>query len=172
MAAADLKHTLEQLVEADRDRNDAARAISDYQAKATEPAPPPVFEDLDALLDFYLRRQEYYHGLQHRQDAQRVAADAYENAAERLSKILPNSSRLFYTYPGNRKDLRGATFAIENQNAKIMISSSSGPGGSGTVPSVFRFRFSSQNLITKGLRTSQNSAYAKFAPVLAGLVPQ
>jgi hypothetical protein len=35
-----------------------------------------VFEDLHALLNFYLRRQEYYHALQQRQDAQRVAADA------------------------------------------------------------------------------------------------
>jgi hypothetical protein len=127
MAAADVKHTLEQLVEADRDRSDAARAISDYQAKVTEPAPPSVFEDLDALLNFYLRRQEYYHGLQHRHDAQRVAADAYEQAAERLSRILPQSSRLNYTYQGSREDLRGATFAIENQHATIMISSSSGP---------------------------------------------
>src|SRR5215210_3519672 len=120
MAAADLKHTLEQLVEAGRDRNDAARAISDYQAKVTEPAPPPpVFEDLDALLNFCLRRQEYYHTLQQRQDAQRVAADAYEHAAYRLSRILPNSSRLFYTCQGNRKDLRGATFATGNKHAKI-----------------------------------------------------
>jgi len=88
-----------------------------------------VFEDFDALFDFYLRRQEYYHGLQQRQDAKRVAADAYENAAYRLSRILPNSSRPFYTYQVNRKDPRGATFAIQNQNAKIMISSSSGPRG-------------------------------------------
>ena len=78
--------------------------MSDYQAKVTEPAPPPVFEDLEALLDFYLRRQKYYHALQQRQDAQRVAAEAYEHAADRLSRILPNSSRLFYTCRGNRKD--------------------------------------------------------------------
>lgn len=129
MAAADLKHTLEQLVEADRDRSDAAKAISDYQAKVTEPASPSVFEDLDALLNFYLRRQEeYYHGLQQRQDAQRVAADAYDNSAERLSRILPQSSRLNYTCQGPREDLRGTTFAIENQHATIVISSSSGSG--------------------------------------------
>ena len=128
MAAADVKHTLEQLVEADRDRYDAARAISDYQAKVTEPAPPSVFEDLDALLNFYLRRQEYYHGLQQRQDAQRVAADAYEHAAERLSRILPQSSRLNYTYQGPREDLRGTKCAIENQHATNVISSSSGSG--------------------------------------------
>ena len=91
MAAADVKHTLEQLVEADRDPNDAARAISDYQAKVTEPAPPSVFEDLDTLLNFYLRRQEYYHTLQQRQDAQRVAADAYEHAADRPSRISSSS---------------------------------------------------------------------------------
>ena len=69
------------------------------------------------------------------------------------------SSRLNYTYQGPRKDLRGATFAIENQHAKIMLSNSSSPGR-GTVPRVFRLPFSSQNLITKGPRISQNAACA------------
>jgi hypothetical protein len=32
-----------------------------------------------------------------------------------------------HTYQEPRKDLRGATFAIENQYARIMTSSSSGP---------------------------------------------
>lgn len=82
-----------------------------------------------SLLNFYLRRQEeYYHGLQQRQDAQRVAADAYDNSAERLSRILPQSSRLNYTYQGPREDLRGTTFAIENRHPTIVISSSSGSG--------------------------------------------
>ena len=36
-----------------------------------------------------------------------------------------------YTYQGPRKDLRGATFAIENQHAKIMLSSNSSPGRQG-----------------------------------------
>ena len=79
------------------------------------------------MLNFYFRHQEYYHGLQQRQDAQRIAADAYEHAAERLSRILPQSSRLNYTYQGPREDLRGTTFAIENQHATIVISSSSHP---------------------------------------------
>ena len=52
MAAAHVKHTREQLVEAEKARNDTARAISDYRADVTEPAPPSVFEDLDALLTF------------------------------------------------------------------------------------------------------------------------
>ena len=58
----------------------------------------------------------------------RVAADAYERAAYRLSRILPQSSRLNYTYQGPREDLRGTTFAIENKLAKIVISCSSGSG--------------------------------------------
>jgi hypothetical protein len=128
MAAADLKHTLEQLVEAEKDQSEAARAMSDYQAKVTEPAPPPVFEDLEALLDFYLRRQEYYHALQQRQEAQRVAEDAYERTAHRLSRKLPQSSRLNYTYQRPREDLQGTTFAIENKPAMIVISSSASSG--------------------------------------------
>jgi hypothetical protein len=52
MAAADVKYTREQLVEAEKARNDTASAISDYRADVTEPAPPSVFEDLDALLTF------------------------------------------------------------------------------------------------------------------------
>src|SRR5215213_4430505 len=112
MAAADLKHTLEQLVEAEKDQSEAARAMSDHEA----------------LLDFYLRRQEYYHALQQRQEAQRVAEDAYERTAHRLSRKLPQSSRLNYTYQRPREDLQGTTFAIENKPAKIVISSSASSG--------------------------------------------
>ena len=82
MAAADVKHTPQQLVEAEKDRNDAARAISDYQDKVTEPAPPPVVEG---------RGRTPRESLPTPTDTQ-------------PSRILPNSSRLFYTCRGNRKD--------------------------------------------------------------------
>src|SRR5215216_2185574 len=41
MTANDIEHALERLVEADRARSDATRAISDYQAERTEPQRPP-----------------------------------------------------------------------------------------------------------------------------------
>jgi hypothetical protein len=75
----------------------------------------------------------------------------HEHAAERLSRILPQSCRLNYTYQGPRKDLRGTTFATGNKHAKIRNRAALVLGGSRTVPSVFRLRFSSQNPITKGL---------------------
>lgn len=127
MTANDIEHALERLVEADRARSDATRAISDYQAERTEPPAPPVFEDIRAFLAFHSVRQGYYVGLRQEEAARFKAEEAYRQAADSLSSVLPSGSRLFYTYEGNSVTLRGVTFVIENQGGKIVILNSSGP---------------------------------------------
>ena len=83
--------------------------------------PPPAF------LDFHRARQRFQGGLWEKDTARIKPELSYKEAGARLSQVLPSGSRLFYAYPGDKENLQGVTFAIENQNGNIAVSSSSGP---------------------------------------------
>jgi mannose-6-phosphate isomerase-like protein (cupin superfamily) len=120
-----VEQALERLVEAKKDLGGASLKLTVFQVNKEEPSAPPVFEDLAAFLDFHRRHQEYVAALSPLESARRAAHEEYQEAASRLSGVLPRNSRLVYTYEGHRDVLRGETFFIDNQEGKITASSSS-----------------------------------------------
>lgn len=127
MKPSDVRHTLEHLVEAQRDHTVAVRELDEYQANEGEPAAPSVFDDLDAFLAFYGQRERFRIGLDRKETAVRTAYEAYQQAAALVGSVLPRGSRLFYTYQGDRRELQDVTFTIENQDGRIVILGSAGP---------------------------------------------
>jgi len=120
----------ERLAEGWQERKDTDKDLSAYRNRVEKPEPAPLFQDLDALLDYHQRRLEYVQGLQMRKEANANAVADYEDAAERLVGVLPQGSHVYYDYQGTRKDLRGTRFTIENRHAKIMVLDVVGSTGS------------------------------------------
>jgi hypothetical protein len=118
---------LNMLVEADTDRSNASKAIKEYQATQEKPSPPPVFNNLDAFLAFHSNRERYEAALSQKEAYQATAEESYNKASGVLRKVLPQGTRLAYDYRGDREDLRGTTFTIDNRAGEIVISGSLPP---------------------------------------------
>jgi hypothetical protein len=117
MTDEDIEQALERLVEAKKALDRASLKFTVFEVNR-KPSAPPVFEDLAALLDFHRRHQEYVAALSPLESARRAAHEKYQEAASRLSGVLPRNSRLVYTYEGK-------TFFIDNQEGKITATASS-----------------------------------------------
>jgi hypothetical protein len=121
----DVRSTLDQLVEARDDQNDADKRLHDYRAAITAPEVPNEFEDVDAFLDYHHRRQSYENHLRQHENALKKARKEYADAVEQLLVFLPDGVPLRYTYEGERSELYGAEYVIVRKQGEIVIESPS-----------------------------------------------
>jgi hypothetical protein len=123
-----VRSILGQLVEAQEDQNDADKRLRDYRAAKSPPEVPNEFEDVDTLLGYHHRRQNYEHLLKQHENALEKARKEYADAADQLLIFLPEGVPLRYTYEGERSALYGTEYVIVRKKGGIVIENPSRTG--------------------------------------------
>jgi hypothetical protein len=123
-----VRSILGQLVEAQEDQNDADKRLRDYRAAKSPPEVPDEFEDVDTLLGYHHRRQNYEHLLKQHENALDKARKEYADAADQLLIFLPEGVPLRYTYEGERSALYGTEYVIVRKKGGIVIENPSRTG--------------------------------------------
>jgi hypothetical protein len=109
-----VREAIEQLVESDHDRLQAATRMRDFQDANEPPSVPGEFESLEAFLEFHGRGQEYGDQARSLEDERADAQQRHKEASIALSRVLPTNVRLHYTYEGGREELKGRRYDIMN----------------------------------------------------------
>jgi hypothetical protein len=116
-----LRSILGQLIEAREDQDDADKRLQDYRAAKRPPEVPNEFEDVDAFLDYHLRRQSYEIYLRQHENALRKARKEYADAADQLGVFLPDGVPLSYTYEGERSELFSTEYVIVRKQGELHL---------------------------------------------------
>jgi len=117
MDKAQVRKTVEQLVESSYDQRQATTLLRDFQDANEPPLAPNEFEGLETFLDFYGRQQDYEHRTMSLESEHTNAKQQYDQARMALSQALPRNALLHYTYEGNREELKGQQYDIVNVSA-------------------------------------------------------
>jgi len=110
-----VRKTVEQLVESHYDQRQIQSRLRHFQ-DASEPPPlaPSKFESLEAFLDFYGRNQGHEDSIESLKTEHTSATEQYDQARLALSWVLPMNVPLYYTYEGDREELKDQQYEIMN----------------------------------------------------------
>jgi hypothetical protein len=111
-----IHETINQLVEALHDQRAAQTRLRDFQDSNAPPPVPREFKSLHAFLDFYGHQQDYENGIRDLEAESNKAKEQYDQARYALSQVLPTNVPLYYTYEGDREELRGWQYVIMNMS--------------------------------------------------------
>jgi hypothetical protein len=106
--------TINRLVESEHDQRQADHRLRTFQDANEPPLAPNEFENLEAFLDFYGAQQDYENRVQSLKTEHADAKQQYDQARMALSQALPRNALLHYTYEGDREELKGQQYDIEN----------------------------------------------------------
>ncbi len=109
-----VRETIEQLVESQYDRLQAQTRLRKFQDARTPPLAPSEFESLEAFLDFYGRNQGHEDSIESLKTEHTSATEQYDQARLALSWVLPMKVPLYYTYEGDREELKDQQYEIMN----------------------------------------------------------
>jgi len=120
--------TVNQLVESHYDQRQVQTSLRNFQDASESPLVPSKFESLEAFLDFYSRKQGREDSIESLNTEYISATEQYDQARIALSRVLPTNVPLYYTYEGDREELK-------DQQYEIMNVSSAGEGQIRLAPS-------------------------------------
>jgi hypothetical protein len=120
--------TINQLVESHYDQRQVQTRLRSFQDASESPLVPSKFETLEAFLDFYSRKQGREDSIESLNTEYTSATELYDQARIALSRVLPTNVPLYYTYEGDREELK-------DQQYEIMNVSSAGEGQIRLAPS-------------------------------------
>ena len=112
-----VRENIEQLVESQYDRLQAQTRLRKFQDARTPPLAPSEFESLEAFLDFYGRTQDQEDSLESLNTEYTNATEQYDQARAALSRALPTNVPLYYTYEGDREELKDQQYEIVNMSS-------------------------------------------------------
>jgi hypothetical protein len=115
MNEREARETIYELVEAERDVNDARAQLERFNAANTPPRPPDAFDGLDEFTDFYRIKRKYEDTLASLEGELEGARTRYEAAKDVLQTIWPENVPLSFIYEGRRSDLEGVAYRIVNR---------------------------------------------------------
>jgi len=110
--------TINRLVESEHDQRQADHRLRNFQDANEPPLAPNEFENLEAFLDFYDGQQDYENRVQSLKTEHADAKKQYDQARMALSQALPTNAPLHYTYEGDREELKGQQYDIENVSGR------------------------------------------------------
>src|SRR5215217_4881281 len=114
MDKGQVRETIEQLVESQYDRLQAQTRLRNFQDASESPLAPSEFESLEAFLDFYGRKQGHEDSIESLNTEYTSATEQYDQARIALSWVLPMNVPLYYTYEGEREELKDQQYEIMN----------------------------------------------------------
>jgi hypothetical protein len=109
-----VRKTVEQLVESHYDQRQIQSRLRHFQDASEPPLAPSKFESLDAFLDFYGRNQGHEDSIESLKTEHTSATEQYDQARLALSWVLPMNVPLYYTYQGDREELKDQQYEIMN----------------------------------------------------------
>jgi hypothetical protein len=121
MNKQEIRDTVNQLIEAWHDEDEARQQLDNYKVSHSPPKPPSQFEGLRDLFEFDELRRSYQGGLTNHQNQLEAAQKAYEEAGDKLGEVLPAGAGLHYTYQGERGKLEGRRYVILNTQGRAVV---------------------------------------------------
>ena len=110
-----VRKTVEQLVESHYDQRQIQSRLRHFQDASEPPLAPGKFESLEAFLDFYGRNQGHEDSIESLKTKHTSATEQYDHRARlALSWVLPTNVPLYYTYEGDREELKDQQYEIMN----------------------------------------------------------
>jgi hypothetical protein len=109
-----VRKTVEELVESHYDQRQIQSRLRHFQDASEPPLAPDEFESLEAFLDFYGRDQGYEDSIESLKTEHTSATEQYDQARLALSWVLPMNVPLYYTYEGDREELKDQQYEIKN----------------------------------------------------------
>ena len=109
------RRTIYELVEAEQDKETARKLLNSFNASEQPPSPPSEFTGIEDFFTFHRRKLRYEGELNSLQARLARAEDVYAQAKRSLQDILPENTRLHFTYEGRRQELAGTEFLIINR---------------------------------------------------------
>jgi len=106
--------TINQLVESHYDQRQVQTRLRNFQDASESPLVPSKFESLEAFLDFYGRKQGREDSIENLNTEYTSATEQYDQARVALSWVLPMNVPLYYTYEGDREELKDQQYEIMN----------------------------------------------------------
>ena len=106
--------TINKLVESHYDQRQAQTRLRNFQDASESPLVPSKFETLEAFLDFYGRKQGREDSIESLNTEYISATEQYDQARIALSRVLPTNVPLYYTYEGDREELKDQQYEIMN----------------------------------------------------------
>jgi hypothetical protein len=106
--------TINQLVESYYDQLQARTRLRSFQDASESPLAPSEFESLEAFLDFYGRKQGHEDSIESLNSEYTNATEQYDQARLAISWVLPMNVPLYYTYEGDREELKDQQYEIMN----------------------------------------------------------
>jgi hypothetical protein len=117
----EIRDTVNQLVEAWHDQDEAREQLDNYRVSHSPPKPPSQFEGLRDLFEFDELKRSYQGALTNYQNQLEAAQKAYAEAGEKLREVLPENVGLAYTYQGKRGYLDGERYLIVNTEGGVIV---------------------------------------------------
>jgi hypothetical protein len=114
MDRAQVHQTINKLVESHYDQRQAQTRLRNFQDASESPLVPSKFESLEAFLDFYGRKQGREDSIESLNTEYISATEQYDQARIALSRVLPTNVPLYYTYEGDREELKDQQYEIMN----------------------------------------------------------
>ena len=106
--------TINQLVESHYDQRQVQTRLRNFQDASESPLVPSKFESLEAFLDFYGRKQGREDSIESLSTEYISPTEQYDQARIALSRVLPTNVPLYYTYEGDREELKDQQYEIMN----------------------------------------------------------
>ena len=114
MVREQVHQTINKLVESHYDQRQAQTRLRNFQDASESPLVPSKFESLEAFLDFYSRKQGREDSIESLNTEYISATEQYDQARIALSRVLPTNVPLYYTYEGDREELKDQQYEIMN----------------------------------------------------------
>jgi hypothetical protein len=114
MVREQVHQTINKLVESHYDQRQAQTRLRNFQDASESPLVPSKFESLEAFLDFYGRKQGREDSIESLNTEYISATEQYDQARIALSRVLPTNVPLYYTYEGDREELKDQQYEIMN----------------------------------------------------------
>ena len=112
-----VRKTVEQLVESHYDQRQIQSRLRHFQDASEPPLTPSKFESLEAFLDFYGRNQGHEDSIESLKIEHTSATEQYDRARLALSWVLPTNVPLYYTYEGDREELKDQQYEVMNMSS-------------------------------------------------------
>jgi hypothetical protein len=109
-----VRKTVEQLVESHYDQRQIQSRLRHFQDASEPPLAPSKFESLEAFLDFYGRKPGHEDSIESLKTEHTSVTEQYDQARLALSWVLPMNVPLYYTYEGDREELKDQQYEIMN----------------------------------------------------------
>jgi secreted Zn-dependent insulinase-like peptidase len=119
-SAEDIPHALDRLIEAWLDRSPATAQLEQY--KRTK-SPPQRYVDftVERLQEYHRQKMEYEARLEEAESEAEAARVKYEEAQAVVRTFLPENSRLFYAYQGERSDIKDSRYIIQYRGRRFTV---------------------------------------------------